>query len=82
MASTAGPQLPCVCVISLIQQNTCPVVATLQAAQELPSGPQWQGGAWGQGGHVPPPAFLTCALRSPLRGTDTLPGSLPIKNSS
>lgn len=37
-ARAAGPTapgpLPSVCVISLIQQNTCPAVATLQAAEE------------------------------------------------
>ena len=38
-----GPGLPSLCVISLIQQNTCSAVATLQAAGEL----------WGAPGPAP-----------------------------
>lgn len=63
------PRLPSVRVTSLIQQNTCPVVATLQAAEELwgapglgPGCPRAQGGragAWGQGGCVLPLLFLS-----------------------
>lgn len=58
-----GARLPSVCVISLIQQNTCSAVATLQAAGELwgapgpaPGCPQARTAgrdAGGQGGHVP-----------------------------
>lgn len=35
MAPTTPSRLPSLCVISLIQQDTCPVVATQQAAEEL-----------------------------------------------
>lgn len=35
MAPTTPSRLPSPCVISLIQQDTCPAVATQQAAEEL-----------------------------------------------
>lgn len=82
-----GPQLPSVCVTSLIQQNTCPAVATLQAAGELwgapglaPGCPQAQGvglepGCQGGWLYSSPshPAVGLC------HGTDLMPGILPRK---
>lgn len=67
--TTPRPRLPSARVTSLIQQNTCPEVATLQAAEELwgapglgPGCPRAQGGragAWGQGGRMLPLPFLS-----------------------
>lgn len=64
-----GPGLPSLCVISLIQQNTCSAVATLQAAGELwgapgpapgrPRAGRRGGRPGGQGGHVPTAPFLS-----------------------
>ena len=72
-AATPGP-LPSVCVISLIQQNTCPAVATLQAAEELwgapglaPGCPQARDGraeGWGSGGAHGPPSLPAHTLPS------------------
>lgn len=84
------PRLPSLCVISLIQQNTCPAVATLQAAEEpwgapgwgprLPSGQGWEGGRLGirQGARRPwppsSPTHLAAGLAWPRRAAP--PGPL------
>lgn len=82
MAPTTLGRLPSPCVISLIQQDTCPAAATQQAAEErwscwpssrLPSGLGLEMEPWGQGRQAllpllswPPGTGTPCLRRVPI----------------